>query len=1587
MVDEAVAPRQPVSQARQRVLDLFYKCFGGPDGDLNSLKLRSLLKSLRADFPESQLDAVVSAVRRQDGSLACQDFLNWVFDEASDTIASVRPAMEATAGEDAVTPQPQRERLKPLVDLCWGLLDSEDQWMRASFSIQLQRLTSEHRYLEPGCSTNPHPLHHWVTRCREAIEAKKYAEAQEHLRRVVAGLESDRQQSTEAFRRFDTDSSGHLDADECRHMCAYLGWGIEEAELLDLDRDGRITLPDFQTFIGRMGGVQQLFERRRLRISASRRDVCDYAGLAVGSRVRAHFYVRGQKSRSWREAQVLAVGVERRVDMGPATYGVFLEFGFGYSEKHRCWRARQVVPPTWVLSSVEDASIAAALREVGILGEHQAFWALLLPDSELHAIERLEDCQRNALHGVRALAVASHAEALPKVKNKFAGMGYGDREVEAVLSWIQDLAPICVHVHLDRMGHFLEVDEFYRNQFETKTSCGALDPENRTRKNWEHELFGGAYDEAKPFDRCKYGALNVVNDYRGVVRARGYGDSYLVLKDVRLRCTFASTDSGGIKGSRLAVLDHYGHVLAEYNDQELRNIVTVAVAAITPSNQDSAAVVPQMLRGSTEDPTMDWVTVGFPDLRQGSGRFYFEVELQKDCGTPQVGVLSSEFQCMPRVKNTQGVGDDANGWAVDGQNAARWHGGVARPWGQLWKTRSQGRPGGSVKLLTEEVVVGVAVDLDARTLRFSSNGEWDDRAAFGPEELPEGTFVYPALSVQGRAAFNFGPAFRHSLPSPPGEDARVDITSPFGRWPGTSGTIRIDEPRIGNEETLSIYKEVQIHGEVSLNRNVQRLVACQKYREMPKMQRSWALRVSNAGLCSGTYERAGMRNDMPLYRTAAGAVICSDKVRSRWWMNDTDAEDPDNWCFWAPVGEGATEPPRLGWKQPDEKLGMLPTTDIRATLQAEGFGDDGIDRLTTALGGKDTEGRDIVFRVKGLASFDEEWGKLGSASATPDGSKAPDEVWAAAIQGLKRRLLEEAGLANATVVETDHPYAPRRSSWKRSVELEDVYGLVIHFSGKSCTLDGKATFCIYAGGLRRESAGPGARVEVPVPGGDKVWATVVERSQGSGGAGFWKVRLDRQKQPEKVEKSGEWPSVGDLVEAKYKTGKYHRATVVEVREDGKVLLDWFDDIKKDREKPIEELRKPAERVSDHRNLEDLPRYSAVAAAGDCFASCCESPASIRVTYSSADSARDEQGLGAMIGDEIASFSLDRSCPLTPVTVAGFLAPGPAQNAGVEAGWFLDLVATLCGPSQEKIVRLLRGIGDDDLKDPTELLNAAFADIEELHRRLNVGLRGMSDVTLVFANSSSPSQVQLLPEAHVRYAEDQKVGDEMLQWGGSKNKVRIKSLARHGPAHEAGVRADWLLDVAKTLQDNPGLRPDISEAALLADPSALLAMCGVTLAFKTSSPDPVQKFMGSGSNAEKWKSCHLAGNRADFQFSTDGDGGDQPEKRWGVWALVVPKSDDKQVMSKEDAEAFATRWVEHTSKAAGEKLVPEAQRDGWDEARLRALCARHGWEFEWMTEDGERRRRMREQWNPMQVVEAALRPLDSDSAEPDGSATL
>merc|ERR1712048_1050434 len=93
------------------------------------------------------------------------------------------------------------------------------------------------------------------------------------------------------------------------------------------------------------------------------------------------------------------------------------------------------------------------------------------------------------------------------------------------------------------------------------------------------------------------------------------------------------------------------------------------------------------------------------------------------------------------------------------------------------------------------------------------------------------------------------------------------------------------------------------------------------------------------------------------------------------------------------------------------------------------------------------------------------------------------------------------------------------------------------------------------------------------------------------------------------------------------------------------------------------------------------------------------------------------------------------------------------------------------------------------------------------------------------------------------------------------------------------------------------------------------------------------------------------------FETDGDGSSYPDRRWGVWALFLPS--DAAKPSAEALKRIADKYEQVTLKSQGSPDDILVERDDWDEVRLRALCELHGWEFSWMTEDGERDRRIKE----------------------------
>lgn len=192
----------------------------------------------------------------------------------------------------------------------------------------------------------------------------------------------------------------------------------------------------------------------------------------------------------------------------------------------------------------------------------------LLPD------ELVNNMQKEALYYVQKEAQKKSSEVIPRLKEKFASLGFNEVVLEKTLRYISLSAPILIHFNPEKVLKFFVNDRFYRNQFETGTSGGTLC--RKTRIGWEDKIFDSIYHHSNDFDRVKYGVLNIVNDPRGVKSCSYYGNSYLILKDnmVRFRTSFASGDTSG--NVELATLEHYAHVLITFSDSEIKDVISVA---------------------------------------------------------------------------------------------------------------------------------------------------------------------------------------------------------------------------------------------------------------------------------------------------------------------------------------------------------------------------------------------------------------------------------------------------------------------------------------------------------------------------------------------------------------------------------------------------------------------------------------------------------------------------------------------------------------------------------------------------------------------------------------------------------------------------------------------------------------------------------------------------------------------------------------------------------------------------------------------------------------------------------------------------
>lgn len=157
---------------------------------------------------------------------------------------------------------------------------------------------------------------------------------------------------------------------------------------------------------------------------------------------------------------------------------------------------------------------------------------------------------------------------------KFINFGYTEKDLHQVVKYVQNNANVVIHVNLDKTLQYLCQDIFYRNIFETLKGGGSNCLASRA--DWEKNLFNGIYENAKPFEKVKYGALNIGNHYSGVKMCYPYGDSYLILKkDIKKRATFVYGDSSR-KDFHLSTFENPLSVLYFIPDQLLIDVIKIA---------------------------------------------------------------------------------------------------------------------------------------------------------------------------------------------------------------------------------------------------------------------------------------------------------------------------------------------------------------------------------------------------------------------------------------------------------------------------------------------------------------------------------------------------------------------------------------------------------------------------------------------------------------------------------------------------------------------------------------------------------------------------------------------------------------------------------------------------------------------------------------------------------------------------------------------------------------------------------------------------------------------------------------------------
>lgn len=146
-------------------------------------------------------------------------------------------------------------------------------------------------------------------------------------------------------------------------------------------------------------------------------------------------------------------------------------------------------------------------------------------------------------------------------------LGYSLEDPNNLQYYIENHAPIIIHINVSKHMQFFIKDTHYRSQFETNKSSGSLSRPSRI--TWEDRMFDQKYSKASDFERVKYGVVNFTNDPKGVSCCASYGQSYFLLKEhVRQRCTFTDRDSSA-SNAAIATFKYCFKIVSSLTDDEL----------------------------------------------------------------------------------------------------------------------------------------------------------------------------------------------------------------------------------------------------------------------------------------------------------------------------------------------------------------------------------------------------------------------------------------------------------------------------------------------------------------------------------------------------------------------------------------------------------------------------------------------------------------------------------------------------------------------------------------------------------------------------------------------------------------------------------------------------------------------------------------------------------------------------------------------------------------------------------------------------------------------------------------------------------